>query len=208
MMPLSLGKMRILLALSLLTLVVFAGCSTEWNSSTAPVTADQETVATQTPDTPYPVLTDEQINGLIPGFEVLNVDARAYGSDESTLDDQNSAFIRRTQGGSVSIHNNGVRIGPWQLWQDQTVTVSTPNPDYAVVDFYPHPYHFNGCVMMWIDLTHVQLPPGRRWDEVAFFYVDDNGDLVRYWGQLDLISHRYYAWPDHFSRYILAIPAR
>jgi hypothetical protein len=191
-------KTMLTLALSVLIVLSMSGCSSDGN----PVAVRP----TQTADVPYPLLTNEQIeNGLIPGFQVLKVDARAYGQD-GTLDDQTSRLIRRTVGGTVSHRNNGVQIGGWQLWEDRTVTVSTPNPGYAIVDFYPHPYHFNGCVRIWIDLNCIHLPAGRRWDELAFFFVNDNGQLVRYWGQLDLNTMTYSAWPDHFSRYIIGLP--
>lgn len=194
------SKTTLALTLSVLIVLSMSGCS----SDDSPVAVQEM----QAGDTPYPLLTDEQIeNGLIPGFEVLTVDARAYGRD-GTLDDQTSRLIRRTVGGTVSHRNNGTQIGAWQLWEDRTITVSTPNPGYAIVDFYPHPYHFNGCIRIWMDLRCIQLPPGRRWDELAFFYVDDNGQLVRYWGQLNLNAMTYSAWPDHFSRYIVSLPTQ
>ena len=155
--------------------------------------------------TPYPTPTDAQIANLIPGYQVLKVDERAYMHD-GTLDDQTSVHIQRTVGGTVSHHNNGAQIVAWQLWEDETVTVSTPNPGSAIVDFYPHPYHFNGCIRMWLDLSHVQLPPGVRWDQIRFYYRSEDGELKQYWGQLDLNAMRYYAWPDHFSRYIITAP--
>jgi hypothetical protein len=186
------------LTLGILTILSLSGCS----SDRFPL-ASRETPAA---NTTYPVLTDEQIeNGLIPGFQVLRVDARAYGHD-GTLDDQTSRLIRRIPGGTVSHRNNGVQIGGWQLWEDQIVTVSTPNPGYAIVDFYPHPYRFNGSVRVWLDLTYMQLPPGMRWDQLAMFYVDDDGSMQRHWGYVDLKARQYVAWTDHFSRYIVGFP--
>lgn len=46
-----------------------------------------------------------------------------------------------------------------------------------------------------------------RWDPMAFFYVNEDGFYTRYWGQLDLTAMQYFAWPDHFSRYIITAPA-
>jgi hypothetical protein len=197
------------LFLTLLTALMMIGCSTENNPVAAVQPGNHETQATSpTPVTPYPTLTDDQISALIPGFTVLKTDERAAGRGEDQLDSQSSLLIRHTIGGTVTHRNNGVQIGAWQLWEDQVVTVSTPNPGIAIVDFYPHPYHFNGCIKMWIDLSYIQLPAGRRWDELAFFYQDTNGQLIRYWGALDLNAHTYSAWPDHFSRYIIAMPER
>lgn len=195
---------RLTLLISIFALIVI-GCSTENPftqkepaSSTAP--RDENSLGEL-----YPAISDEALETLIPGFEVLKVDERAFSN---TLDDQNSRRIRRTVGGSVSHRNNGVEIGAWQLWGDQTITVSTPNPGSAVVDYYPHPYQFNGCVRIWIDLNVIQLPPGRRWDEIAFFYDEGDGTYTRYWGSLNLNNMTYSAWPDHFSRYILTLPTR
>jgi hypothetical protein len=193
--------------------LVFFGCSTEKNpmsnssAQTSELTADRsdQSVKQATPS-PYPVLTDAELANLIPGHQVLKVDTRMYRND-GALDDQTSVRIRKTVGGTVSHRNNGVEIGAWQLWEDQTVTVSTPNPGSAVVDFYPHPYHFNGCIRIWIDLRAIQLPAGMRWDQLEFYYVNDQGQYVRYWGQLDLVNMRYSAWPDHFSRYIITAPS-
>lgn len=176
-------------------IMVFAGCSTDTN----PVASSEP----QAVENPYPVLSEEQINSLIPGYQVLTIDPRAYGRDESGLDDRSSRLIRRTQGGTVAHRNNGVQIGGWQLWEDRTVSVETPNPGHAIVDFYPHPYHFNGHVRIWIDLTYVVLPPGVNWWDLQMFYQDENGNLQQYWGQLDLVNHQYIAWTDHFSRYII-----
>jgi hypothetical protein len=194
-----------ILALTLLFILV--GCSTTSNPVSPRALSKDQQVSPDRETSPYPVLTDQQIADLIPnGYQVLKVDERAYGRDGG-LDDQTVVHIQHTVGGSVSHHNNGVQIGAWQLWEDQTVTVSTPNPGSAVVDFYPHPYHFNGCIKMWLDLSHVHLPAGVRWDQVRFYYVNEGGQLVQYWGQLDLTAMRYYAWPDHFSRYIVTAPS-
>jgi len=199
-------KSAIVTTLALTMLLMLVGCSTMSDPvSTQSKSAGDQTASNAVP-TPYPTLTDQQIANLIPGYQVLKVDERAYAR-EGELDDQTSSRIQHTVGGTVSHHNNGVQIGGWQLWEDQTVTVSTPNPGSAIVDFYPHPYHFNGCIRMWLDLTHVQLPAGVRWDQVRFYYQNENGQLTQYWGQLDLNAMRYYAWPDHFSRYIITAPA-
>jgi len=210
MMNLPTHRVLLPLMLFLLPALLLIGCSQEADQVMAPQppAEEQEQLAEQLPESPYPEWTDAEIeSGLIPGFEVLKVDVRAYGREEG-LDDQTSRFIRKTQGGTVSHRNNGVQIGAWQLWEDRTITVSTPNPGYAIVDFNPHPYRFNGCIRIWLDLNCIQLPPGRRWDEVAFFYQDTNGQLVRYWGALDLNARTYSAWPDHFSRYIISLPTR
>ncbi|HEY3296077.1 MAG TPA: hypothetical protein VGL38_11630 [bacterium] len=191
--------------LGLVVALFVIGCSTENNPVANPVAPAAGQPTSSPAPSPYPVLTDEQIANLIPGYQVLKVDERAYHG-EGLLDDQTASRIRYQVGGSVNHRNNGVEIGAWQLWEDQTVTVSTPNPGSAIVDFYPHPYRFNGCIRMWLDLTHVQLPPGVRWDQVRFYYQEENGRLTQYWGQLDLAAHRYYAWPDHFSRYIITAP--
>ncbi|MBU0508031.1 hypothetical protein KKH27_04250 [bacterium] len=189
-------------ALGLGVLLILVGCS----SFDDPVGTPQAEPDAQEQATLYPVWTDEQIEDLIPGFHVLTVDSRASGRE--ALDDQSSRFIRRTQGGTVQHRNNGVQIGAWQLWEDRTVTVSTPNPGRAIVDFYPHPYQFNGHVRIWIDLTYVQLPPGRNWWDIQMFYVDDNGNLVPYWGYVDEGARQYIAWTDHFSRYIIGLKAQ
>ncbi len=192
--------MVLILVFSVIMMFGITGCSTEFNQTTASSTPDHETITTQPAESPLPVWTDEQIETLIPGFEVLKVDERAY---HAVLDDQTSRFIRRTIGGTVENNNSGVQIGAWQLWEDRTVTVSTPNPGYAIVDFYPHPYRFNGHVKIWIDLRYVQLPPGMQWWQIQMFYLDDNGQLVPYWGYVDENARQYIAWTDHFSRYII-----
>lgn len=185
-----------LLILGILALLIITGCSSENN----PVAASEP----QGTDNPYPVLTTEQIeNGLIPGYQVLTIDARAM-EREVSLDDRSSLFIRRTVGGTVSNRNSGTQIGAWQLWEDRTVTVETPNPGYAIVDFYPHPYRFNGHVKIWIDLTYVQLPPGMRWDQIQMFYQDEDGGYQQFWGYVDTAARQYVAWTDHFSRYIIS----
>jgi hypothetical protein len=192
-----------LYSLSILILFV-VGCS-EWNNPAS----SQESSSTQTennntgPESPYPPITEADLEQLLPaGFRALTTTREHYG----TLDDQSSRRLRRNRGGTVTHRNNGVEIGPWQLWSDETITVSTPVPGRAVVDFYPHPYQFNGCIRLWIDLNSYNLPPGRRWDEVAFFYADESGRMIRYWGAIDLNAMTYSIWPDHFSRYILAMP--
>ncbi len=198
--------LRLQATLLLVLFTFFAvGCSLEPNpvAQSDGVTSYNESVNNGVSET-YPVLTDEDLANLLPGFQILETSDRVQSG---TLDDESSRRIRRTQGGVVSHRNNGVRIGAWQLWSDETITVSTPNPGSAVVDFYPHPYQFNGCVWMWIDLTSFELPPGRRWDEVAFFYDERDGTYTRYWGFIDYRNMTYNAWPDHFSRYILAIPS-
>ena len=196
-------KKLIQIVLCSLVILLFAGCSVDENGN-LPTSASQASNASNE-NTPYPQWTDQEIANLIPGYQILTVD-ESRSDRNGNLDDQASLFIRKTVGGIVSHRNNGVQIGPWQLWEDRTITVSTPNPGMAIVDYYPHPYHFNGCIRIWIDLRTIQLPPGRRWDELAFFYVNDSGQLVRYWGQLDLYAMTYSAWPDHFSRYIISIP--
>ncbi|RPH94402.1 hypothetical protein EHM69_07475 [candidate division KSB1 bacterium] len=202
-----LTKMLPVLLLGPLAAFTIVGCSSDLNPINSPATDNAKQSEPLESPNPYPQLTEDQLNNLIPGYRILSVDERAYAHDEA-LDDQSSRFIRKTVGGTVTHRNNGVQIGAWQLWEDRTITVSTPYPGYAIVDFYPHPYRFNGCVRMWVDLTYVQLPPGMRWDEMAFFYVNDDGTYTRYWGQLDLNARQYIAWPDHFSRYIIAAPTR
>jgi hypothetical protein len=199
------SKSSLRIAAVLLCLLVLTGCSVERNPVANAPASNTNASTGNDKSAMYPTWTDDQIAHLIPGFRVLRAENNGRGAQEN-LDSQTSVRILKILGGTVNHRNNGVQIGPWQLWEDQTVTVSTPNPGSAIVDFYPHPYHFNGCIRMWIDLSNFQLPPGHRWDEVAFFYVEEDGTLTRYWGQIDLLTHRYYAWPDHFSRYILALP--
>lgn len=198
---------RIILMLALVSLLGF-GCSMDEGPLTSSGSA--ETSSLQQHDTdigigsPYPDLTDADLENLIPGFEVVSMSTR---DANGTLDDYSSRRIRRFVGGTVSHRNCGVEIGPWQLWSDQTVTVSTPRPGRSVVDFYPHPYQFNGNIRIWIDLNTIELPPGRRWDELAFFYDEGDGTYTRYWGVIDLQNMTYSAWPDHFSRYIITLPS-
>lgn len=184
---------------------ILTGCSVDSNpiaSSNSDNSASTFAVTDELSYEPYPPISHEDLATLIPGYEILTMDARAT---EGTLDDQTSRFFRRTQGGTVSHRNNGISFQPWQLLQDQTITVSTPDPSLPIVDFYPHPNWFNGHVRIWIDLSHVQLPPGRQWWELVMFYVDDNGNYERYWGYVDTQANQYVAWTNHFSRYILAI---
>lgn len=156
---------------------------------------------------PYPPLAEGDLDLLIPGFTVLKTDLRTQERGDN-LDDQSSRFIRRTQGGTVTHRNNGVEIPAWVLPSDRTITISTPTPGTAIVDYFPHPLQFQGSVRIWIDLRIIQLPPGRRWDELAFYYQEADGRLTRYWGVIDLGNMTYSVWPDHFSRYILALPGR
>jgi hypothetical protein len=199
-------RLRSLLAgsLAVLLLLAFTGCST---NDANPVSSNgTQSEASQTPQASiYPIITVGNLPSLIPGMEVLQTNGRS-GADP--LDDQTSRFIRYQIGGTVTHHNNGVEIPAWVLRSDQTVTVSTPVPGAAIVDYFPHPYSFNGCVRIWIDLRTIQLPAGRRWDEVQFWYQEADGTLTRYWGVIDLIGMTYSAWPNHFSRYILALPTR
>ena len=189
-----------------LCFAVLTGCSVDSNpiSSNNEDTSTLQESASNPAEIPYPFINEADIDNLIPGYEIVQLDARAIEA-QGTLDDQSSRFVRRLQGGTVSHRNNGIEIGAWQLWQDQTVTVSTPCPGYPIVDFYPHPYQFNGHVRIWIDLTYVQLPPGVHWWDIEMFYVNDNGEYERYWGYVDEQARQYIAWTDHFSRYILAI---
>jgi hypothetical protein len=200
------SKTRINLGLAILftvsLLIVMTGCSTEQGNPMASSPAQQETV-TDVKASPYPALTADEVEQLVPGLQVLPMN----GGRANQLDDQASAFIRYQVGGTVSHRNCGVEIGPWLLRSDQTVTVSTPVPGSAIVDYYPHPYRFNGCVRIWIDLRTIQLPAGRRWDELQFWYQNEDGTMTRYWGVIDLNRMTYSAWPDHFSRYILGLPA-
>jgi hypothetical protein len=191
-------KITPLLILGMLTILTIAGCSSDNN----PVAAAEP----QGTDNPYPVWTTQQIeNDLIPGQQVLTLDTRAMGRDNN-LDTRTSLFIRRTAGGTVANSNSGTTIGAWQLWEDRTVAVETPNPGYAIVDFFPHPYHFNGHVKIWIDLTYVTLPAGVRWDQLEMYYLAEDGTLQRYWGYVDTTARQYVAWTDHFSRYIISCP--
>jgi hypothetical protein len=198
----------VLLVMIPIILLLSTGCSVSDNPA---ATSSDQNIAQSTDrpaegaPSPYPAWTEADLASLIPGYQILKVDTRAYERD-GQMDDQVSRRIYRTIGGTVNHRNCGVQIGAWQLWEDQTVTVSTPIPGQAIVDFYPHPYQFNGCIRMWIDLTYVQLPAGMRWDQLCFFYVEADGHLTQYWGQIDLAARRYYAWPDHFSRYIIAAP--
>ena len=191
---------RLLLAVSLVTLII--GCSSDMISN--PVSTDQTDSEILTESIPLPTWTEEDIANLLPGYQVLSIDSRAAGTSDQ-LDDQTSLFIRRTQGGTVSHRNNGVQVGAWQLWEDRTVTVSTPNPGTAIVDFAPHPYQFNGHVRIWIDLTYIQLPPGMNWWDIQMFYMAEDGTVQQFWGYVDHQARQYIAWTDHFSRYILAV---
>jgi len=184
-------------------IVLIVGCSVDSDPLSSSSSQSDRVIKTNT----YPPLAEVDLDQLIPGFTVLKTDLRAPERGEN-LDDQSSRFIRRTQGGTVTHRNNGVEIPAWVLPSDRTITISTPTPGTAIVDYYPHPLQFQGCVRIWIDLRVVQLPPGRRWDELAFFYQEADGSVTRYWGVLDLGNMTYSAWPDHFSRYILAFPSR
>jgi hypothetical protein len=199
----------LIIAIGLLGLLLLIGCSSTKNPVAVP--ASQTTTPGQDEsgpaESPYPPITAEQLETLIPGYQILTLDTKAMGRSEN-LDDRTARRIFRTVGGTVSHRNCGVQIGAWQLWEDQTVTVSTPVPGTAVVDFYPHPYQFNGCVRIWIDLTYIVLPEGMRWDQLQFFYLNDAGQYIQYWGSIDLVNRQFSVWPDHFSRYIIAAPAR
>lgn len=200
----------LIIAIGLAALLFITGCSSTKNpvaSAPSESAAPSNGGNSDSEPSPYPPITADQLETLIPGYQILTVDSKAQGRD-GMLDDRNARRIFRTAGGTVSHRNCGVQIGPWQLWEDQTVTVSTPVPGTAIVDFYPHPYQFNGCVRIWIDLNCIQLPAGMRWDQLQFFYLNDAGQYVQYWGSIDLTTMQFSVWPDHFSRYIIAAPAR
>ena len=101
---------------------------------------------------------------------------------------------------------HGVRIGPEVLIEDVLVTMLVPDPDYAVVDYGPHPYDF---------ASDVQIELSYKCADLIQLGVEPEELVIMYWnevlGEYELVptylnarENKLYSSTDHFSRYIIA----
>ncbi|MFZ5433667.1 MAG: hypothetical protein ACOZB3_07840 [Calditrichota bacterium] len=189
----------------LAALMVFGwGCSSDYTPTSSSSQTDNMEL-TEATVTGYSQAEGDAAGGPAPGFEFLTNNGYTASG---TLDDPPvyvSRFMRVRSGGYLSAPGVvGVQIDPWELPNDLTVSISVPDPEFAVADFGPHPLLFNGWVEIWWDVfSLVGNDPDFDYESLVPWYINDDGVY-------EPVQHEWYAgyhWlvvrTNHFSRYII-----
>jgi len=171
---------------------------------------------------PPPPLTEDNIAaGPAPGYGYLPVDVtQIYSGMNTDRPMYTRQLLRAGIGGSVyfpsplSLPGNpmfmtwwhGVMIPPTALAQDVMITMLVPDPNFAVVDFGPHPYSFESDIQVELsyscaNLNQIGVEPEQLvimyWDETVGQYEE----IPTFLNRTDL---KLYGRTNHFSRYIIA----
>lgn len=205
----------LLIGLLYLTVVFLAiGCSDNSSplSSTDPAQPQASSLSSILP----PLTDDELQAGPAEGFSFVKVDLEQAAQvpsrrSENRLDygDWNgpgmvSQWMTIEWGGYLYDYcGHDCWIPQWMLPYDTLVTISTPNPGWAIADYGPHPTQFNGMVEIGLCLYGVQLPEGADPRELTIWYINDDGEWEYIGGEF-WPPYWFVAQTDHFSRYILA----
>ncbi len=193
------------LLVTALLVVVLMGCSEEFNT---PVSNTGTQMAAPAPEFQYPLLTDELLAaGPAPGYRFLNL-------ANSALDDNEcdslivSRMVRTMQGDRTIGLQNFVEIviRRGTMANDTTITMVAPSTCYAVADFYPHPYQFNGSVEIHWMIGQMNFPDGFDYSTLVPWYVTDAGEYVPVQFEWRNGYDELIVITNHFSRYILGQP--
>ena len=177
------------------------GCSTEQFSTAA----DSTEAYYEENGFTYPLLTQEMLEAeVLPGIRIARFGAVSALDNDLPCDSLADAErVRANDDESLDL------LGTIKLEIDQglvphtvTIRMIAPVACYGVVDFYPHPFQFDGPVEVSWKLSELDIPP-EDWQDLVPLYWNETT------GEYELMDHE---WPnedellmhtDHFSRYIL-----
>lgn len=177
------------------------GCSTEKFSTGA----DSTEAYYEDNGFTYPLLTQEMLDAeVLPGIRIARFGtARALDNELPCDSIWDSERVRRNDDESLDL------LGVIKLDIDQglvpfttTIRMIAPIGCLGVVDFYPHPFQFNGDVEVRWKLSELDIPEENWEDLVPLYWNETTGEYEQMdheWLNNDeLLMHT-----DHFSRYIL-----
>lgn len=192
---------KVALSLILAASAYLIGCSTEKLS-----TGGESTEAYyEENDFTYPPLTAEMLEAEpIPGYRIFRFGTASALDNDLPCDSlSDTERVRRNDDESLDLDGT-IKLDIDQGLVPYTVTIRmiAPVACYGVVDFYPHPYQFNGPVEVRWELSELNISPEDWQDLVPLYWNEATGEY-------ELMDHE---WPnddellmrtDHFSRYIL-----
>ncbi|KPL07204.1 hypothetical protein AMJ86_05265, partial [bacterium SM23_57] len=101
---------------------------------------------------------------------------------------------------------HGVTIPPEALREDLRISMLAPVPDYAIVEYGPHPYEFECDVQIelsyqYANLASLEAEPA---DLVIMYWNGTLGEYEEIPSTLNIQDGKLYGVTNHFSRYIIA----
>jgi hypothetical protein len=180
----------------LLLVVLVWGCSSDYMP-----TSSTEQEPEQSMGTPYPPLTPENAPA---GFQFLSTNTANrmddYGCDSLVT----SRYCRTTNTSVVGFPwLVSVTITSGDLPRNTTVSVVVPSDCWAVADFYPHPYQFNGTIEITWNVAAMGLPANFNYDSLIPLYVNDAGEYIPMNYEWVGGHNQLIVYTNHFSRYII-----
>jgi len=171
---------------------------------------------------PPPPLTEENIAaGPAPGYGYLPMDiSQIYSGMITDRPMYTQQLLRAGLGGSVYFPApfalpglpmfmtwwHGVTIPSTALHEDVMITMLVPDPNFAVVDYGPHPYSFDSDIQVELsyqcaNLIQIGVQPEQLvimyWNETVGQYEE----ILTFLNRTDL---KLFGRTNHFSRYIIA----
>jgi hypothetical protein len=186
--------------LTLAMVLLLAGCGTDRTS----VTSSSD--ASGTSEFQYPKITpDDLAKGPVPGFRFFNASATPNIDFSECAEISTSRWCGPTTNRTIGFaFMVSVRITPGDMPSSNWITVTLPLGEcFAVADFYPHPYLFNGTVELVWDLNGFDLPRDFDYTTLIPFYVNDAGEYEQMPFTWDGSHQILTVYTNHCSRYII-----